>query len=102
MSNRKMASQFRFVFTRSSRMTKLVICAAIIVSVATILVLRSAKLEAQEQAELWREKAQQLEQENKKLEDKIDKLGTAEGIQDIAKDELGMEDPDTVIIEPEN
>lgn len=102
MSNRKTASQFRFVFKRSSRMTKLVICAAIIVSVVTILVLRSAKLEAQAQAEAWRAKAQQLEQENKKLEEKIDSLGTLEGIKDIATDELGMEDPDTIIIEPEN
>ena len=102
MSIREMASQFKPVVKRSSRTTKIVVCVAILLSVVTILVLHSATLDAQAKAEAWRQKAQQLEQANQKLEEKIENLGTLEGIKDIAQDELGMKDHDNIILEPEN
>ena len=47
------------------------------------------------------EEADRLEQENKHLVQYIDELGTVQGIERIAEDELGLVDPDTVIIEPQ-
>lgn len=41
--------------------------------------------------------AMELEDENKDLQDHIDHKDTDEGVKDVAKDELGMVDPDTVI-----
>ena len=102
MDIRQMARQFKLVVKRSSRTTKIVVCTAVLLSVVTILVLHSATLDAQARAEAWRQKAQQLEQENQKLEEKIENLGTLEGIKDIAQDELGLTDKDTVVLEPEN
>ncbi len=102
MDIRKMARQFKLVVKRSSRATKIAVCAAVLLSVVTIAVLHCATLDAQAKAEAWRQKAQQLEQEKKQLEEKIDSLGTLEGIKDIAQDELGLTDPDSIIIQPEN
>lgn len=102
MNIRTMARQFKLVVKRSSRTTKIAVCVAVLLSVVTILVLHSATLDAQAKAEAWRQKAQQLEQEKKQLEEKIENLGTLEGIKDIAQDELDMADPDSIIIQPEN
>lgn len=102
MEIRTKAGNFKLVPKRSSRATKIAVCVAIVLSVVTILVLHASTLDAQEQVEAWRTKAQQLEQEKQRLEDKITNLGTLEGIKDIAQDELGLTDPDSIIIEPEN
>lgn len=102
MDIRQMARQFKLVVKRSSRTTKIAVCAAVTLSVVTMLVLHAATLDAREQAEHWRQQAQQLEQENDRLQSQIDNLGTAEGVGQIAQDELGLVPPDTIIIQPEN
>ena len=95
-------NRIRLVYKRSSRQTKLAVCAAIILSTAALLALRSATLNAQAQADALRDQAARLEQENDKLEDKIDSLGSIDSVEQIAQEELGLVDPTTVIINPEN
>ena len=102
MQRRKKRPQVRFVFKRSSRMTKLVIVVAVLVSVLALLVLRSATLDAKQKAESWRAEAQKQEQEKSQLEEWLGNLGSIEGIKDIAENLLGLTDPDTVVIQPEN
>lgn len=102
MSIRKMVSQFQLVPTRSSRLTKLAVCAAVVLAVAAILVLHSATQDARAEAEAWRAEAQKQEQEKSNLEKLFGNLGTLEGIKDIAENLLGLTDPDTIIIQPEN
>ena len=102
MSFREQMSQFTFKVKPSSRGTVIAVTIAVVIAIAALLVLHSVTLDAQAQAERWRAQAQQLEQEQQDLEDKIDNLGTLEGIKDIAQDELGLVDPDTVIITPGN
>lgn len=41
-----------------------------------------------------------LEQDNKELTEKKENLGTSSSIRDIAREELDLVDPDTIIIEP--
>lgn len=94
--------QFKFKVKPSSRGTIIAITIAVVVALAALLVLHSVTLDARQRAEQWRAQAQQLEQENQSLEEKIDNLGTLEGIKDIAQEELGLVDPDTVIITPDN
>lgn len=100
MDIRKLLSSIRLVWS-GSRVTRAVILGAVTLSVAVLLVLHAVTLHTQKEAEELRLKAQQLEQENQKLEEKIDNLGTLEGIKDVAQGELGLVDPDTVIITPE-
>ena len=102
MTIHNLTSRIRLVYKRSSKATKVAVCVAVVLSTVTLLVLRSATLNAQAQAEALRDQAQKLEQENSRLETQIEGLGTAESVEQIAQDELGLVDKDTVIIEPEN
>ena len=92
--------QFKFKVKPSSPATVIAVSIAVVIALTALLVLHSVTLDAQARKEQWRAQAQQLEQENQELEEKIDNLGTLEGIKDIAQDELGLVDPDTVIITP--
>ena len=42
-----------------------------------------------------------MEGENADLQEKIDNIGSVQSIRQIAQDELGLTDPDTVLIRPE-
>ena len=55
----------------------------------------------EKQAEILRQEAAVLEQENQILRDRISILGTVESVKQIARDILGLVDPDTVIFETE-
>lgn len=92
----------RFVYRRSSTLTKTVVMAAIVVSMVALLTLNIAIDAANARLEADRDKAAQLEQENKDLADKNDKLGTIEGAEQTAKDELGYLPSDSVVIVPED
>ena len=48
-----------------------------------------------------KEEASGLEHANSELEQKLDELGSVQSIQDIAEDELGLVDPDTIVIDLE-
>lgn len=102
MMLQNLKSRIRIVYRRSSKLTKMAICLAIVLSTVTLLVLHSMTLDAQAQTDALKDQAQQLEQENNSLEDKIEDLGSVDSVEQIAKDELGLVNPDTIIIEPEN
>lgn len=95
-------SRFRLVCKRSKPLTKVVVLCAIVLSMATLLVIRQQLLDTQALKDSLGDKAAQLEQENGQLEDKIDKLGSVDSVEQIAKDELDLVDPDSVIFQPEN
>ena len=102
MSSHKTAHRIRLVFKRSSRLTKIAVCAAVALSTVTLLYLHSAIQGAKTEEEELRKQAQQAQQENADLKNKIEILGSAQSAEQIARDELGMVDPDTIIIQPEN
>ena len=90
----------RFVYRRSNNMTKTVVIAALLLSTAALLVLHGAITSAEAQLQARRELAAQLEQERDKLNDSIDSLGSAESVDQIARDELGLVDPNSIVITP--
>ena len=93
--------RIRLVYRRSSTLTKAVVLSAIVLSMAALLTLHLTISAARQRNEELTDQAAQLEQENSDLEENIEGLGSAEGVEQIARDELGLVDPDTVIIEPE-
>ena len=93
-------SRIRLVYKRSSTLAKVLVLSAVVLSTVTLLCLRSLILEAEAQNAAILSQAAQQEQENAKLEQKIDSLGTLDSVIQIAKDELGLEEPDTVILVP--
>ena len=90
----------RFVYRRSNNMTKTVVIAALLLSMAALLVLHGAITAAEKQLEEKRALAAQLEQERDKLNESIGSLGSAESVDQIARDELGLVDPDSIVITP--
>ena len=102
MTFREFIKTVRFVPGRSTKLTKIAVCLAITFSMVTLLALHAVTLDTRAKAEALRNQAQQLEQDNDRLENKIENLGSLESVEEIAKEELDLVDPDTVIIEPEN
>lgn len=91
----------RLVYRRSSVLTKTVVLSAGVLAMAALLTLNLTIEGVRNKTNELKDQAAQLEQENSQLEENIGNLGSVEGVEQIAKDELGLVDPDTVIIEPE-
>lgn len=94
-------SRVKLVYKRTNNLTKVVILCAIALSTVALLTLRTALADAQAQADALRDQAAILEQDNDRVQDKIDGLGSVDSVKDIAGEELDLVDPDSVIIEPE-
>ena len=94
--------QIQLVFKRSSKLTKIVVLCAIVFSTITLLTLRQGYLDAQAQTEALRKQAAQLQQENEKLKEYIDSLGSLDSVDRISQDELDYVAPGTIILQPES
>ena len=92
--------QKKVVFRRGSLLLKLSVLAVTSLSLVALLVVWIYKQQAKQDYEALRQEAIALEQSNRRLEEAIDSLGTVQGIFQIAKEQLGLVDPDTIIIEP--
>lgn len=90
------------VWCHSRRGVKVALLCAIVISVAALLALGKIQSGVDAQAKDLREQAAQLEQENDRLEDQVKNLGSVGSIQDIARDELGLVEPDTALLQPES
>ena len=93
--------KFRIEWRSSSKLLKLVVAALIVFSMAALLALGWMGKGIAERTQAQKEAAAALEQENADLQEKIDKVDSVEGVRDIAREELGLVDPDTIVIQPE-
>ena len=94
-------SSVKLVYRRSRTLTKIVVLAAVVLSIAALMTLGSAIAAHRETAEAYRGQAMELEQENRRLEQYIEELGTIQGIIRIAQEKLGLIEPDSIVIQPE-
>ena len=86
----------------SPRSTKIMLIVAILFAMTALIALRMVVTDLDNRAEDLRNKAAALEQDNKDLQENIGILGSVQSIIQIARDELGLVDPDTVILGPES
>ena len=96
---KKNKKRCRFVFHRSSLLTKCVVLSTLVVTTAALLFLTyhisaARDVEAQKQAE-----ADSYIHSNADLTDKTQKKGSIEYYEELAKEELGYVKPGTVIFE---
>ena len=91
----------KIVYRRSKPLTKVVVIAAIVLSMAALITLGLTMQDIRSEIRDMRTEAARLEQENADLEEKIGELGSVQSAMDIAQEELGLVDPDTVIIKTE-
>ena len=92
--------KIKFIPRRGSLLGKAVLLSVVVFSTVTMLVMGSAVAQSRQRTEDLRQSALALEQEQQDLQNRIDDLGTDEAVRQIAQEELGLVDPDTVIIIP--
>lgn len=81
---------------------KIVLIVLILFSILTLIALRWVHTGILQETENLQDEAAAIEQKNEDLQQKKDELGSVQSVEDIARDELGLVDPDSVIIEPQS
>ena len=90
----------KVVFRPGSRKLKIVLVLLILASLVTLVSLGAVLYGINSQTQAALDQAAELEHENAELESKTEKVDSSSVIKDIARDELGLVDPDTIIIDP--
>ena len=85
----------------TSNILKIVLILLILTSIVALIALRWVHTGILTEIADLKEEASGLEHANEELERKTEELGSVQSIQDIAKEELGLADPDTILIDPE-
>lgn len=91
----------KIVFRRGRPLTKVMLLITIVLCSAALLTIGSVIRKEQNRLETKKHAAFAAEQEKEDLQDKIDRLGSQESIEEIAGDELGLHDPNKIIIDRE-
>ena len=90
----------RLVLEPGNRKLKIVLVCLILCGMAALaaltLVIRDIHAQTQEKLN----EAAVLEYENSRLEEQLQETGDAQNVLDIAREELGLVDPDTVLLTP--
>ena len=84
----------------ASNLLKIVLIVLIVLSMATLIALRWVHNGILTETDKLREEAAHIENENKELIEKTEAIGSVQSIKDIAKEELGLVDPNTILIDP--
>ena len=91
----------RLVYRKSSTLMKIVVITAVALSIAAVLVLRTAIHTTRESTDALRQEAMALEQEQALLEQYDREKGTIKEVIRIAMERLGLIEPDSIVIQPE-
>ncbi len=96
---RKLFRNTKLEIHPSSRALKIVVIILIVFSMITLGALAWVRTSIRSRTEDMRSEAAALEDENAAIQEKIDRLGSLESVREIAREILGLADPDTIIIE---
>lgn len=91
----------QIVWRHSSLLLKALVILLIVFSMAAMVALAWVQGSIQEQTQQMLSEAAALEEKNQTLEERIQSVDAVDTIRDIAKEELGLVDPDTILIRPE-
>ncbi len=95
------APREKLVIRSASPALKIGLCLLILVSMAALMALRWVHNGIQAETQKLTDQAAAVENDNRELEEKIGQLGSVQSVQDIAREELGLADPNTIIINPD-
>ena len=91
---------FRFIVRPGPRKLKILLFALILACTAALITVGVIRGRIQQQTQTALVQAAALEQQNADLTQKKENLGSSSSIKEIAKEELGLVDPDTIILDP--
>lgn len=94
-------NNYRLVYQPASPLLKAVVTATIALCTVTLIALRVTQWDHQQELAVLTAQAAALEQENADLAERIESLNTVEVFRQIAAEQLGLVDPDTIVIESE-
>lgn len=83
-----------------TRKLKISLIILLLVSAAALIALGVVSSRIQNQTQALLDQAAELEQENAELTDRTEQIDSDNVIKEIAQEELGLVDPDTVILDP--
>lgn len=94
--------KYKIVFCRGKALTKLALLGVIVLSTVALIAIHNATQSGKDR--LQNSLSQAIDEENRQadIQDNINDLGSPDGIENIASSELGLGDPDTIIIVPQN
>lgn len=90
----------RFIVRPGPRKLKIILALLILACAAALVALGMVQNRIHQQTQAVLDQAAALEQENAELTEKKESLGSSSSIKEIAKEELGLVDPDTIIFDP--
>ena len=90
----------KVVVRRSPAALKIALIVLILLSMAALFALRWVHTGILAETENLRDTAAELEEANTDLQQKTEDIGSVQSVKDIANEELGLVDPNTVIISP--
>jgi len=85
----------------ASNILKILLIVLILFSIVAMIALRWVHNGILTEIRDLKKEASGLEHANQELQRKTDEIGSVQSIQDIAQEELGLVDPDTILIDPE-
>ena len=94
------ARKIRVIVRPATRKLKIIFVLLVVICVATLAALGVIRGRIEKETQAVLDQAAVLEQENEELSKKTEGLGSSDSIRDIARDELDLVDPNTIIIEP--
>ena len=84
---------------KSSLLVKLVILILVVYATVTLVSLRKQITEKNEQEAILNSSIAATQQENNRIQDSIDALGTDAGVEAVARDKLGMVDEGDIVFD---
>jgi len=91
----------KIVIRSSPAALKLTLIVLILLSMAALFALRWVHTGILAETENLKSTASELEEANADLQQKTEEIGSVKSVEDIAKEELGLVDPDTIILTPQ-
>lgn len=91
----------KVIIRSATPLLKIAVCLLILFSIGALVALRLVHNGIRAETDLLTDQAAQAEQTQADLQEKIDSLGSVQSIEDIAREELGLVDPDTVLVDPQ-
>ena len=93
-------SKIKLVYRPGKTLIKVAVLGVIALSTVALVTIHTAIDRGEAKLNAGSAQAAAQEQENRELEQNIDALGSKDSILDIAEEELGLVDPDTVVYVP--
>lgn len=91
----------QIIWNHSSALLKILVILLLVFSMVALVALSWVRISITNQTEAMRAEAAAIEAANQKLTERMENKDSQQVIRDIAKEELGMVSPDTVLIQPE-